>query len=151
MKIQFIRSILLLTLTLCVILTAQPLHGQHADNKNALSLRYVLPNYQFQIDNEFASGDFTSGAQLAYTRHINDIINLEFPLTIAQANYPLDSMYEKTFSEIVKMRENEESTYSASHDDDVFKHLALTYAKHNPVMRESKEFKISWVLIESQK
>ena len=43
------------------------------------------------------------------------------------ANYPYDDT------------PNKESRYSASPDDDVFRHLALTYSSNHPKMRSPKE------------
>lgn len=53
------------------------------------------------------------------------------------ANYPLDSIYDKTHRELQKMRHSNESTFSPSNDDDVFKYLAELYADYNPIMRDN--------------
>lgn len=66
--------------------------AQYSGNPDALSFRAVFPNYNFQFENAINLPDFTVGAQLEYTRHLNDVLNLSIPFHLASADYPVDNL-----------------------------------------------------------
>jgi len=67
------------------------LSAQRVEQANALSVRSVFPNYHFQFDPSISASDFSIGGQIAYGRHLNQLMNLELPIHIAKAGYPLDA------------------------------------------------------------
>lgn len=79
-------------LLLCCVtmLALVPLSAQYSGNTDALSIRGVFPNYRFQFENDLNLSDFTIGAQIEYTRHLNEALNLAIPLNVAVAEYPQD-------------------------------------------------------------
>lgn len=75
----------------CVmVLFLAPLSAQYSGNTDALSIRGVFPNYRFQFENAINLSDFSAGAQIEYTRHLNDALNLAVPFNFASAAYPSD-------------------------------------------------------------
>lgn len=91
---------ILTLLVFCLFIGTLQLEAQYTDNKDALSIRYVFPNYQFQFNNALNSNDFTGGAQIEYTRNISKFFNLSIPFTFAVANYPLDDTGENVNEEL---------------------------------------------------
>ena len=79
-------------LSLCLLLIAfsPALQAQYSGNEEAISVRGAFPNYQFQFDNDLALSDFSPGVQIEYAKHLNDALNLAFPMTFASAKYPVD-------------------------------------------------------------
>ncbi len=70
------------------MLSLQMAFSQYQDAKDAISARGVFLNYQFPINNDWSNSDFTSGAEIEYVRHLNNALNLAFPLKIARAELP---------------------------------------------------------------
>lgn len=80
----------LLLFFLCFIISTGILQAQYVGNKEALSVRGAFPNYRFQFDNQFNAADFTIGAQLEYTVHLNNSLNLAIPFTVGTVEYATD-------------------------------------------------------------
>ncbi len=75
---------------IAILLSAAPAVAQHEGAKDAVSVRALFFNYDYQFDNEFESSDWTNGLELAYTRHLGKAFNLEIPVRIGTADYPFN-------------------------------------------------------------
>lgn len=81
-------TILLIAFVLCV--GTNVVYGQHDTAKDGVGIRASFLNYQFPITDDFTTEDFTGGIEFEYVRHLNNALNLAFPLRLAKANFPLD-------------------------------------------------------------
>ncbi|MBK7873278.1 MAG: hypothetical protein IPJ74_22700 [Saprospiraceae bacterium] len=80
------------TLIFIAAIGLQIAFAQYDAAKNALGLRATFLNYQFPIHNHWRPNEFTVGAEVEYLRHLNNALNLSFPLKLAKAELPLDEM-----------------------------------------------------------
>ncbi len=80
----------ILTTILGVLLFMQLAFAQYEDAKDALGLRATFINYQYPITKDWMNDQFTGGAEIEYVRHLNNALNLAFPLKLAKVNLPND-------------------------------------------------------------
>lgn len=80
----------ILTTIFGTLLFVQIAFAQYDGAKNALGLRATFLNYQYPITNDWVNDQFTGGAEIEYIRHLNNTLNLAFPLKLAKAELPTD-------------------------------------------------------------
>lgn len=93
----------ILTLIFIAVLSLQAAFAQYDGAKNALGIRATFLNYQFPFENHWRPGDFTIGAEVEYVRHLNNALNLSFPLKLAKAELPLDELGNTNDAAIVSL------------------------------------------------
>ena len=76
-----------ITYTFCLFF-CMGLKAQYSESPEAFSIRYLMPNYQFQFANVLESNDFTNGFQVEYARHLSEAFNIAIPFQLAIADYP---------------------------------------------------------------
>ena len=67
-------------------------NAQYKEVPNAISVKGLMLSYDYPIENDFSTIDFTGGAEIEYVRHLGNALNLAFPLKVAKANLPIDEM-----------------------------------------------------------
>lgn len=80
----------LITLFACFLLFITAASSQNSESTNALAFRWNSTNYQLPISQKLDAGDYNSGVELAYIRHLNSHLNLAMPLKLAKARLPLN-------------------------------------------------------------
>lgn len=86
------RNSTLLLILLFSLLSGATLNAQSGSTApNAFVFRWVETNFQYPLTDDFNTTDFTSGAELAYIRHLNDYLNLAFPFKVGKAKLPLNA------------------------------------------------------------
>lgn len=78
-----------------MFLSITTLQAQYKGAPHGVSFKAGVLNYRFPLTDQLKGGEFTRIAELSYIRRINPILNVEIPLQIGQAEYPLT---ENTFS-----------------------------------------------------
>jgi len=82
----------ILTTLLVAVFFVQLALAQYDGAKNAIGLRATFINYQYPITNNWRNDQFTGGAEIEYIRHLNNALNLAFPLKLAKVELPTDEI-----------------------------------------------------------
>lgn len=85
------KNLLYSLLLAIALLSTANLSAQYDGAREAISVRYLLPNYTFPFNNDFRWSDFDKGLEFEYARHLNPWLNFTVPLKIAEVRYPLDA------------------------------------------------------------
>jgi len=82
------KSFITLGVYLYIFITSAS--SQNAGSPNALTLRWISNNFQFPITQKLNGGDYNSGVEFTYIRHLRKHLNLAVPLKAGKARFPLD-------------------------------------------------------------
>ncbi|TAK40906.1 MAG: hypothetical protein EPO28_09385 [Saprospiraceae bacterium] len=82
------KSLIILFACFLLFISAAP--GQNSESPNALAFRWTYTNYQLPVSQKLNGGDYNSGAELTYIRHLNPHLNLAMPLKLGKARFPLN-------------------------------------------------------------
>lgn len=63
--------------------------AQISTNRNALTFKFLATDYATPLTEEFDTENFTFGGEIKYSRFLNRSFNLDIPLRIGDASYPL--------------------------------------------------------------
>lgn len=79
-----------LLFTLLVILISNTAFGQTTDERHSFALRYIGTNYQWPLEGVSALNldEFDAGFEVEYFHHLNNLLDLSFPIRVASAQLP---------------------------------------------------------------
>lgn len=66
------------------------LSAQNAETRNAISIRGLLINYDYPVNSDLSNTEYTGGAELEYTRHLNNVLNLAVPFKLGKGHLPIN-------------------------------------------------------------
>ena len=83
------KRLLLLSVVVAFCYTTQ-LNAQYEFGKNAISAKYLLTDYELPLTKAHLDLDNTTrGAEITWTRHLNDYLNFALPVKLGVADFPI--------------------------------------------------------------
>ena len=86
---RFMKRLFLLSIVAVFCLVTQ-LNAQYEFGKNAISAKFLLTDYELPLTKAHLDlSNATRGAEIAWTRHLNDFLNFSLPVKMGIADFPI--------------------------------------------------------------